>query len=57
MEDALAREYTAEEKKEFLQHFQSADQFDAFPSGNGSDEGGKDVLSDPYGFPFEPEGI
>lgn len=58
MEDALAREYTAEEKEEFLQHFiNSSDQFDAFPSGNGSDEGGKDVLSDSYGFPFEPEGI
>ena len=61
MENTFDREITDEELEKLLQHVKSADQFDAAPSDDGSndfpEETSEEVLTDEFGFAFEAEGI
>ena len=61
MEDVLDREISDEELEKMLQRVKTADRFDASASADSPDsvlsENGEEVLTDDFGFPFEPEGL
>ncbi|MBQ6520725.1 MAG: hypothetical protein IJI14_18610 [Anaerolineaceae bacterium] len=58
MEDAvLNHEISDKELENLMQRVKAADQFDASPSGGSSNNDKRRILTDEFGFPFEPEGI